>query len=137
MFGLISCRGTGFTGLLFITRVVALSVFPDYRLYRFGISREILGTGLPSCKWYIILTYPMSANQDITAQYLQITVCVGSPKHQGIMQYLNHHLSRFKKYQQGFVSYLYYCVSRFGILIKSYLLSQIISYAVASNSSVP
>ena len=67
---------------------LSLLGFILYPLWLKSISRIIVDIALPNHKWHIIPTYPMSANQSITTQYLQIAVYVGSPKYQGILQYL-------------------------------------------------
>ena len=71
-----SYRSAEFTGLLFVTRIMALSALPNHRLYRFSLSRIIVNIGVPSYEWHIIPTYPMSANHGINP-YLQIAVYIG------------------------------------------------------------
>ena len=77
MFGLIPYRDTGFTELLFITRIMALSVFPAHRLCRFSISKrastQISRSPIISvCRNISDITYIsrspfMSVRQNITA----------------------------------------------------------------------
>ena len=129
MFGLISCRGTGFTGLLFITRIVALSVFPDHRLCRFSISsrhilcRQIRVSRLnisrsPLCRFAKISGHhAISQSSFISGQKISTGLCLVSLLSCISIRHINqelsiipdHQLCNSIKYQSIMVSHLTGC----------------------------
>ena len=100
--------GIGFTEKIFIAKVM---VYRSSRIYlTFIVAPEHITCNpwnrlaVLQVAYYSELS-SMSANQSITAQYLQIAIYVGSPKYQGILQYLESPFISVCQYITAFISY--------------------------------